>query len=250
MYSSRGSAFTLVEMLVVIGIIAVLVAILYPVFSSARVKARQTNCIGQLQQVIVALKTYAEDHRGYPPAPVWDGTRFWGGVSALWPDYISDISTLFCPEDLGAKSKNKQAKEMVYSSYNANFDLMTDPSTWAVGLLPDRVYNYYGYDDTGYDVYDDTTYIRPTAAAPDPPWWLDPAKGLGWRHYPRLMNRYAPDNTIVLHCPFHRHYYKDADKRDIVIRLGGEAKVIHLSEMAATISGPSGETVTVWVHQR
>jgi len=250
MYSSRGSAFTLVEMLVVIGIIAVLVAILYPVFSSARVKARQTQCIGQLQQVIVALKTYAEDHRGYPPAPAYDGTRFWGGVSALWPDYISDMSTLFCPEDLGAKSKNKDAKDKVYSSYNANFDLMTDPSTWAVGLLPDRVYNYYGYDDTGYDVYDDTTYVRPTPAAPDPPWWLDRTKGLGWRHYPRLMNRYAPDNTIALHCPFHRHHYDDANKRDVVIRLGGEAKVIHLSEMAATISGPGGVTANVWVHQR
>lgn len=253
---SRGGAFTLIEMLVVIGIIAILAAILFPVFSSARAKARQTACIGQLHQIVVALKQYQEDYRGYPPAPAYDGTRFWGGVSSLWPDYISDQGIFFCPDDLGAKTRQKNAKDMLYSSYNANIDLTTDPSTWVqsgtdpAGLLVNRTYNYYGFDDTGFDVYDELAnpYIRPTVEAPDAPWWLA-EKGLTWRHYPRLMNRYAPDNTIVTYCARHNRA-GEANPNYIVIRLGGEAKVVRKSEMSATISGPSGATVSVWVHQR
>jgi prepilin-type N-terminal cleavage/methylation domain-containing protein len=256
-HGSRRSAFTLIEMLVVIGIIAVLAAILFPVFSSARIKARQTACIGHLHQVVVALKQYAEDYRAYPPAPSYDGTRFWGGVSSLWPDYISDQGVLICPDDLKAKTRYQVAKDKIYSSYNADIDLANE-STWLQGgtvpdgLLANRTYNYYGFDDNGYDVYDDMTYVRPTQANPNPPWWLeqDPRMRLGWRHYPRLMNRYAPDNTIVVHCVHHRQHYSNANKRDIVMRLGGEGKVINLSEMAAKITGPGGATVTAWVHQR
>jgi len=255
MFRRRSTGFTLVEMLVVIGIIAILVAILFPVFSTAREKARQTACIGHLHQLLVSLKQYAEDYHAYPPPPTYDGTRFWGGFSALWPDYVTDQSLLWCPDDRGVKVRNQQAKDTVYSSYNANIDLTANSSTWVqsgtapANLLANRLYNYYGYDSNGYDVYDNTSFVRPTPAAPNPPWWLT-QKGLNWRHYPRLLNRYAPDNTIVTHCVHHRHYYKSGQEKEIIMRLGGDAMVINLTEMAATISGPGGATANVWVHQR
>ncbi|MFP3904081.1 MAG: type II secretion system protein [Armatimonadota bacterium] len=59
--------FTLVELLTVIGIIAVLSAILFPVFSSAREKSRQIACMNNMQQIGKALNLYIEDSGGFMP---------------------------------------------------------------------------------------------------------------------------------------------------------------------------------------
>ncbi|NSW54595.1 MAG: DUF1559 domain-containing protein [Armatimonadetes bacterium] len=61
----RKQGFTLVEILVVIAIIAVLAAILFPVFSRVRENARKTNCLSNLNQVGVAMRAYSSDYGGY-----------------------------------------------------------------------------------------------------------------------------------------------------------------------------------------
>ncbi len=58
---NRRFAFTLIELLVVIAIIAILAAILFPVFASAREKARQTSCLSNVKQISTGMMMYLQD---------------------------------------------------------------------------------------------------------------------------------------------------------------------------------------------
>src|SRR5437660_5908285 len=60
--------FTLIELLVVIAIIAILAAILFPVFAQAREKARQATCLSNCKQLALALQMYAQDYDEVLPA--------------------------------------------------------------------------------------------------------------------------------------------------------------------------------------
>src|SRR3989440_9152207 len=75
---SRKDGFTLIELLVVIAIIAILEAILFPVFAQARESARQTNCLSNQKQLGTGLMMYAQDYDETLPAWPFDGKK--GGV--------------------------------------------------------------------------------------------------------------------------------------------------------------------------
>ena len=79
------SAFTLIELLVVIAIIAILAAILFPVFASAKERARQTRCLNNLKQLSAAFQQYCIDFNDVMPSlssysarrtPDWCGTHW------------------------------------------------------------------------------------------------------------------------------------------------------------------------------
>lgn len=68
----RKGGFTLIELLVVIAIIAILAAILFPVFAKARAQARKTSCLSNVRQQATAFLQYASDYDGkFPPFNVW-----------------------------------------------------------------------------------------------------------------------------------------------------------------------------------
>ena len=112
-YTRRG--FTLIELLVVIAIIAILAAILFPVFAQAREKARQTSCMSNLKQIGTAAYMYTSDYdESYPhcdytlpagsPGPLNPTANTGFGLrvnhykwEAWVVPYIKNVQVFFCP---------------------------------------------------------------------------------------------------------------------------------------------------------
>lgn len=95
MRSRKG--FTLIELLVVIAIIAILAAILFPVFARAREKARQTSCLSNLKQLGLGMLMYAQDYDECTPV-AYSGINWWNGTwrERLLP-YVKNYQIYDCP---------------------------------------------------------------------------------------------------------------------------------------------------------
>ncbi len=92
--SSSNRGFTLIELLVVIAIIAILAAILFPVFAKAREKARQTSCLSNVKQIMMSQLMYSDD---YDEAV----NPYFMGWDAMWwhrlQPYIKNWQIFVCP---------------------------------------------------------------------------------------------------------------------------------------------------------
>ncbi|MDR3708813.1 MAG: DUF1559 domain-containing protein [Capsulimonadaceae bacterium] len=115
----RRNAFTLIELLVVIAIIAILAAILFPVFASAREKARQSTCANNLKQIIMAAIQYSQDYdemavptRMNPSSTV----AVWNWCYCVYP-YIKTATVFACPSQSIAGSA---------LDYTYNWNVATD----------------------------------------------------------------------------------------------------------------------------
>jgi len=96
----RHRGFTLIELLVVIAIIAILASILFPVFSRAREKARESSCISNQKQIGAALMMYAQDYdEEYPLAAsaVADGPP--GTLNTIIEPYVKNSQVWRCASD-------------------------------------------------------------------------------------------------------------------------------------------------------
>ena len=140
----RSQGFTLIELLVVIAIIAILAAILFPVFAQARAKARQTSCLSNTKQLNLANQMYAQDYDetfpfwrwdmssdtgGCPRAPFPESCRhfesFW--ANAIYP-CVKNAQVYCCTTDRGE-----------LTALNSNFFWWTNSNN------PDVLVNTYGF---------------------------------------------------------------------------------------------------------
>ena len=100
----KKRGFTLIELLVVIAIIAILAAILFPVFSRAREQARKTQCLSNMKQIASALMMYVQDWDGaFPTGLHWSarasgdpGDIYWSSAAKLLP-YLKNCGVWDCP---------------------------------------------------------------------------------------------------------------------------------------------------------
>jgi prepilin-type N-terminal cleavage/methylation domain-containing protein/prepilin-type processing-associated H-X9-DG protein len=139
----RRSGFTLIELLVVIAIIAILAAILFPVFARAREKARQASCCSNVKQLMLARLMYAQDYDetcvpnrpGMPPDP-W-GTTTWR--VAIQP-YVKNIQLLICPSAPYARCEKDWGPAPTHNDYPANYccngNVFSDPVKMAAIVRP------------------------------------------------------------------------------------------------------------------
>jgi prepilin-type N-terminal cleavage/methylation domain-containing protein/prepilin-type processing-associated H-X9-DG protein len=94
----RGRGFTLIELLVVIAIIAILAAILFPVFAQAREKARQTSCLSNEKQLALAMLGYVQDYDEQFPLSNLQGVAGQIGWANLLQPYVKSVAAYQCPD--------------------------------------------------------------------------------------------------------------------------------------------------------
>ncbi|MEN6302104.1 MAG: DUF1559 domain-containing protein, partial [Armatimonadia bacterium] len=107
--------FTLIELLVVIAIIAILAAILFPVFAKAREKARQASCLSNMKQMMIGVVAYVQDYDEtlfwvYPNGQIGDGGRPMYPPIRIMP-YVKNDQMFLCPSRRGS----------IYSDYCWNY---------------------------------------------------------------------------------------------------------------------------------
>jgi prepilin-type N-terminal cleavage/methylation domain-containing protein/prepilin-type processing-associated H-X9-DG protein len=140
----RRIGFTLIELLVVIAIIAILAAILFPVFAQAREKARATMCLSNLRQIGTAVMMYTQDHDEYLP---FNYAYTWG------PGCSGPTGELYWWQDLCRPYvKNEQVYQCPSASPHTGYDYLRPPNT-PNPLIRDYIANTsWGFDMAGESV--------------------------------------------------------------------------------------------------
>ncbi|MBA7713919.1 hypothetical protein ES703_122930 [subsurface metagenome] len=284
---AQSQGFTLIELVVVISIIGVLAALLFPVFSRVREKARQTRCQHQMMQLVTELNQYHRNNGHYPPRPYYDtdDARYKGGFSALYPDYVTDRDLFICPDDRAALQNLGDCRDRIYCSYNGIADWDDDNSDGNIWDLKYVLYNYYGYtyqfmlgpsapDDpdrldeipagngysSGYDTGESSCILPGYAGMPG---WMDVLVAHGemspngipdWLDAAGLTWRHFPalrnNNPPDTTIVTHCPNHRRYGELDLIVRVTGETDKVNPFQLGdPTETGVGVNPVAGWVHQ-
>ncbi len=138
MQRQKHNAFTLVELLVVIAIISILAAVLFPVFATAREKARQTACASNLKQLGLGFAQYMQDYDdSYPRAaattvgaPALSITAG-GWTNEVYP-YVKSLGVYTCPDDTTTVSSTRTEISYAYNNNLAAVSISGSASPYTI----------------------------------------------------------------------------------------------------------------------
>lgn len=241
---SVAAGFTLIEILIVVAIIGILAALLFPAFKSARERGNQTSCVSNLHQISLAVQLYRNDEKRFPASlafllpsemslsePTATATELPPATkpNADGTGYIKSQDVLLCPDDELDSEPRSSYGDISWAPQNPPTAIL-EPAYYSRNL-----WNFYGYKADG------TAYQTVTAPT-DLTLLVDKDAPFDIRRNPikySLSNRYAPGETIITHCVFHRTQTSKmsapndatilAGARDIVLRLDGAAKSVDIS---------------------
>ncbi len=143
----KHNAFTMIEMLIVISIIALLAALLLPAISNARQKAEQVSCAGNLRQLGAAFKLYELDHNSFPP-PCGHCESGSMPEPSFWYNLLGPFLETEWRAGEGPMPSENEFKGTVFAcpthskrqlgyAYN-EFLPPSDPSDWALKVTPEK----------------------------------------------------------------------------------------------------------------
>lgn len=298
---AAGRGFTLIEILIVLVIISILMALMFPAFKRAQEGAAQASCATNLKEIFMAVSQYKDDEKAYPASlavllPQTEGSAaqtlrrlnmgtgpaYINGANNITPalspseqakylcgadtcpnprgaGYLKATSSLLCPDD--------DKEDQLRSSYGDVSTSLTTPYPDAAGnegyYLSRAMWNFWGYNDQGRAYNDSAAAAAANTGSGTPttyPLLVDINRGYSVRDNRvrnSLSNRFAPANTIITHCVFHRTQTAEdittpdqlystttppvspRGARDLILRLDGSAKPYDVTEFNTPAPGES-----------